>query len=104
MDYNAYWNRVRKLIKAHNISVEEFAKYIHIPRSTFYAWLRHERSPEIGSVYNIATALGVSVEFLVTGEDEKSAAMRMEQTKTRKTAAVKIKKLVGELQNEMGKI
>jgi hypothetical protein len=68
MDYNAYWNRVRALIKAH---------------------------------YNIATALGVSVEFLVTGKDGKNTAIRMEQTKMRKTSAAKIKKLVGELQNEM---
>ena len=104
MDINAYWERVKVLIKAHKITVGKFAEYIDIPRSTLYSWIQFGFSPEVGTAYNIATALGVSVEYLVTGEDGKSLKVRLEQTETRKTAGDKIKKLVGELQEETEKL
>ena len=55
------------------------------------------------TAYNIATALGVSVEYLVTGIDGKSEELRMKQTVERKTAEDEVKKLVGKLQEEVVK-
>ena len=104
MDIDAYWKRVFKLMKTHKISAEKFAEYIKIPRSTFYSWKRCKRSPEVGTAYNMATALGVSVEYLVTGENGKSVYVQMEQTETRKSAVSNVKKLASELQGEIGKL
>ena len=101
MDINNFWKRVKDLLKAHKISLAKFAEYVNIPESTFYSWLHFSRSPEVITAYNIANALGVSVEYLITGEDRKSEKIRMQQTEARKTATVKIKKLLGEIQEEM---
>ena len=71
MNIEEFWIRVRAQIKAHKINIKQFAEYIGIPVSTFYSWLRYGRSVEVGTAYDIATALGVSVEYLVTGEEKK---------------------------------
>ena len=91
-------------MKAHKISQKQFAEYINVLVSTFYSWQRYGRSVEVGTAYDIARALGVSIEYLVTGVDGKSAEERMERLETRKTAEEEMKKLVGKLQEEMGKL
>jgi len=101
MDINAYWDRVNVLIKAHKISKENFADFIDIPRSTFYAWKRYRRAPELGIAYNIATALGVSVEYLVTGNGGENGQIPIEETEQRKIFLEKVKHLTQELQNEV---
>ena len=101
MDTELFWKRVRDLLKAHKISLADFAKRLNIPLSTFYSWLQYKRSVEVGTAYCIASSLGVSVEYLVTGKSRKSTELRMGQIKERKSAAVTIKKLFVELQKEM---
>ena len=101
MEY--FWIRVIDQIKAHKISREKFAEYLGVPRSTFYYWLKSGIPPDVITAYKIATALGVSIEYLIAGEDKKSEKLRMEQTETRKTTEVQVKKLVEELQKEVVK-
>ena len=98
-----FWERVKNLIKSHKITQEKFVDYIGIPRSTFYDWLRLEMVPDVITAYNIATALGVSLEYLLTGVDRKSEEERMRQTEERKTTEAQVKKLVGKLQEEIVK-
>ena len=98
------WKRVENLIKAHNIDRKKFLEYVGIPRSTYYSWLRNNRSMEIFTAYRIATALGVSLEYLVTGIDGKSAEERMKQTEIRKTVEAEMKKLVVKMQEEVEKL
>ena len=99
-----FWKRVKALLKIHKISQAKFAEYINIPVSTFYSWIRHSRSPEIMTAYNIAMALGVPLEYLITGEDGKGVKIHLEQTETRKSATTRMIKLFGELQEEIKKI
>ena len=96
-----FWSRVRNQIRAHKISQEKFAQYIGVPRSTFFRWQKELISPDVATVYTIATALGVSMEYLLTGEDKKSERIRMEQTEARKTTEAQVRKLVVELQDEV---
>ena len=96
-----FWHRVRKQIKAHKISVVKFTEYIRVPRSTFYNWIRLDIIPDVITAYNIATALGVSLEYLITGEGRKAEKLRMEELEIRKNTEAQVKKLVFNLQNEV---
>ena len=98
-----FWNRVKTQVKAHKISMEKFAEYLNIPRSTFYGWQQFNIYPEVKTAYHIAAALGVSVEYLVTGRDGKSEEQRMKQTEQRKTTEEEVKKLVEKLHEEVVK-
>ena len=101
MDY--FWKRVKDQIKAHKITEEKFAQYLGIPRSTFFRWLKYNVSPEAGTAYAIATALGVSVEYLVTGQDGKSEAERMKQIEERKNTENQVKIMASKLLDEVAK-
>jgi len=96
-----FWRRADSLVKIRKISLEKFAAHIHVPRSTFFRWRQLGLIPDVITAYDIATALGTSVEFLITGEDRKNERLRMEQTQLRKANEVRIKELVGRLQEKV---
>ena len=104
MNTEKFWNRVKAQMKAHKITQVKFAEYIDVPRSTFLRWLKFNISPDVETAYNIATALGVSLEYLVTGENKKAEKIRMEQTEARKSAEIELKKLAGKFQEELLKL
>ena len=103
METNGLWKRVRELVKSHRISQTKFTDYISVSRSTYYYWLRHGISPDIYTAYNISTALGVSIEYLLTGTDNKGEQERMKRTEERKDTESQVKKLVLKLQEEVVK-
>ena len=92
-EIDPFWKRVKTLIRAHKISQEEFASYIGISFNTLKTWFRNNRIPDAYTAHDIAVALGVSVEYLVTGEDRKALEEREKQTLLRKTAALDIEKM-----------
>ena len=92
---------MKEHIKAHKISVEKFALYIDVPRSTLYRWMKDGLSVDVWTVYNIATALGVSLEYLITGKDGHDAEQRMQQIEDYKTRESNVRKLLGKMQEEM---
>ena len=104
MDVVKFWSRVKLQIKAHNLSQAKFAEHIGMRPATFYGWIYHKRIPDIISALYIAAALGVSLEYLVFGEDGKAMRIRAIQVKARKTAAARIKKLNNEIRREIRKI
>jgi transcriptional regulator with XRE-family HTH domain len=99
-----FWIRVKKLIAAHRISQEEFAEYLDVPLATFKGWIHYDRIPGAFTAYRIATALGTSVEYLITGHDGEAAENRMKQTWERKSAAERMRKLADEFQKELTRI
>ena len=104
MNIDGFWERVKLQLKAHKISLKKFAEYIGIPYGTFRSWLYYKRSVEVETAYNIATALGVSMEYLVTGIEGKSAEERARQVEVWKNAGAEMRKLVGKMQEEVGKL
>ena len=98
--YN-FWGRLKDQMKAHKITQEKFAEYIRVPRSTFFRWQQSGILPDLGTAHSMATALGVSLEYLVTGQDRKAEEERMIQTEERKTTEAQVKKLVVQLQEEV---
>jgi len=93
LDVDPFWERVKKLIRAHKISQEKFSAYIGISFNTLKTWLKFNRIPDAYTAHDIAVSLGVSVEYLVTGEDGKAMEIREKEAIDRKTAAADIKKL-----------
>ena len=68
MDIRQFWKRVKDEIKGRRLSRKSFAESVNIPYNTFKSWIYYERSVEVGTAYDIAKALGVSVEYLITGD------------------------------------
>jgi len=74
MDITKFWKRVCDEIKARKISRKKFAESVDIPYNTFKSWLYYNRSIEVGTAYDIAVALGVSLEYLINGYGRKKNA------------------------------
>ena len=99
----AFWDRVKKLIKAHKITQKQFAEYINMPSGTFEGLMYHNREPIVSLALDIATALGVTVEYLVNGNDRDIKDKRLKELADRETA-VRISKLSVQIQKETEKI
>lgn len=69
MDAKTFWNNVKPLIKQRNKTQESLAAELNIPFGTFQGWIAKSILPDVVSAYKIARALGVSVEYLVTGKE-----------------------------------
>ena len=93
LDVDPFWERVKKLARAHKISLEKLAGYVDVSHNTFKGWMQHNRIPDAYTAYDIAVALGVTVEFLVIGADGKASENREREALARKTAAAEIKKM-----------
>ena len=65
----SFWTRTQKLIKEHKISQKKFSELVGINYNTYRCWVYNDRVPDAESAYYIAKALGVSVEYLVSGKD-----------------------------------
>ena len=99
-----FWERTKKLIRAHKISQKNFADYVGINYNTLKFWMCYGFLPIADLACNIADALGVSVEYLVKGADEEAMKVREEEALTRKTAASEIKKMASLIKKNAGLI
>ena len=81
MDAKTFWGNVKPLIKKNNKTQEILASELEIPFGTFQGWIAKSILPDVVSAYKIARALGVSVEYLVTGKETNPAAETLEKIK-----------------------
>ena len=65
--------RIERLIRENNLSQKDFAKDVGTTESAICRYLKDERMPRIDILSNMATALGVSLDYLVTGKETKVA-------------------------------
>ena len=103
MDNNSFWGRVVPLVKAHKMTHRQFAEYIGISPNTFSNWIRYKRIPDTGTAYDMAIALGVTLNYLLGGREAKIADWRMKELAAR-NAAAHILDLVNEIQRETRKL
>jgi len=95
---------VKKLIKVHKVSQKEFSEYIGVHYNTVKSWIYFNRIPDADTAYDIASALGVSVEYLVRGNDGEAVKNRQMETLSRKTAAQNIMKMVKKIEKNVAVI
>jgi transcriptional regulator with XRE-family HTH domain len=70
MEQIFFWSRVKKELKAHRCSQKYLAEYVGIALQTLRGWIHYDRIPDAITACYIAEALGVTVEYLVRGNEE----------------------------------
>ena len=95
MNINEFWNRVKILIKAHNVGQKQFAAHIDVPLDTLKGWLFYNRIPDVFTAYRIATSLGVPLDYLVFGKENDTT----EEEKKKRSA---VKEAAARIQNDIG--
>lgn len=63
-----FWVNTINLLKVKGISNHDLARRANIPYQTLVAWIKNDRCPRADEAYSIASILGTTVEFLVTGK------------------------------------
>lgn len=71
-----FWDRVRSEIKGQRTTQEWLSGKAGISFNTFQGWIAKGRLPDVEQAQAIAYALGVTVEYLVTGSDTEDAWIR----------------------------
>lgn len=67
---NSIGNRIRTTREQRGISASQFAKLVGVSPTAVSNWENNNMEPRPASLANIARALGVTTEFLLTGADE----------------------------------
>ena len=63
--------RIAQLLKESGYTQKEFALMCGVTEAAMCRYLKNEREPKIDVVANMATALNTTVEYLITGKEEK---------------------------------
>ena len=79
IDYSCYmttefWNRINSLIKEKKMTQETLSEVAGVKYQTLRNWSARDIFPQAPEAVRIASALGVSVEYLVTGDNPKDHA------------------------------
>jgi transcriptional regulator with XRE-family HTH domain len=100
MAVNTFWGRVKPLVKAHQFTQKQFADYLGVPIRTLEGWIHYSRIPDTRVIYDIAAALGVTIDYLMTGKDRNIAEKRRQEL-TARIAAARIAELTAEIQRKV---
>ena len=100
MDKDTFWGRAKPLIKAHNMTQEQFAKRLGFSPHTVRNWIYHNRVPELSAAYDIAFTLGVTLEYLLGGKNKDITEIRLREIESRKAAA-RILKMMEKIQEQL---
>ena len=68
MNRDAFWQRIKSLLKEKGLTQETAAKACHIPYNTFRKWVSRKMIPPLNYAYRLSTFLGVSLEYLISGQ------------------------------------
>jgi DNA-binding XRE family transcriptional regulator len=90
-----FWERVKVLIKRKKITQKKLAAQIRISYGTMRYWIDYGLLPSVITAFNIADALGTSVEYLVWGKEKRSPKIGKIAINNRKDNAKTNRKIVG---------
>ena len=74
MDVKSFWLRIKQLLKKTKTTQKELATFIGVSQRTMENWIYRGDYPLITEGYRMAKFFNVSVDFLVTGKEEKKLA------------------------------
>lgn len=69
----AFWENVNREIKKINTTQEWLSTKAGIKYMTFKGWVAKDVLPRVDDAVKLSKALGVSVEFLISGKDESTS-------------------------------
>ena len=99
-----FWERVKRLLAVHKTCQKEFADYIGVSQRTLEGWIRYKRIPNALYSCSIAEALGVTVEYLLRGNEDGALEKRLKETEERKEASAAMDKLIYRMALENSKL
>lgn len=65
--------RIQKLMKDNELTQRELASMVGVTEAAMSRYLKDEREPKSEIIANIATALGTTIDYLVTGENDNNS-------------------------------
>jgi len=71
-----FYARVKHLVKESNLSLQEFLFSVGIKQSSYYSLQQAGNLPRADEALAIAQALGVTVEYLVSGNNPNTTAQK----------------------------
>lgn len=72
-----FWKRVEEMIITKNITLKKLSDDSGIAYESLRSYRRFGSEPSVTNAYVIAKALGVSIDYLLTGETDKNVATRV---------------------------
>jgi len=72
MKFNLFWIRVQRVLKIRMLGMGQLARHLQISEETLRNWIYWQNIPDVLIACSISELLGVSVEYLVTGEEVRS--------------------------------
>ena len=70
MNAEFFWKMVKKEVERQQTSFEWLYRKTQIPKGTFSSWKNRNIIPRADEAFRIAGALKVSVEYLLTGDEQ----------------------------------
>ena len=67
---SVFWKKALSIMEDHQLRKKDLIDGIGVPGSTFHTWIKKDKVPPADDAVKIADKLGVSVTFLVTGDNE----------------------------------
>ena len=74
-----FWNKVLSLMNEQGLRKLDVIKRLNIPGSTFHTWVKRDCLPQVDDALHLADLLGVSVRYLVTGQDPAELPYRVKE-------------------------
>jgi transcriptional regulator with XRE-family HTH domain len=71
MNAEFFWKMVKKEVERQQTSFEWLYRKTRIPKGTYSSWKNRNIIPRADEAFRIAEALKVSVEYLLTGADQR---------------------------------
>ena len=70
MNRDAFWKRIKTLIKEKGVTQETAAKACRLSPNTLRKWMSRRMIPPLSYAYYLSSFLGVSLEYLITGKEK----------------------------------
>jgi len=74
MKMNAFWLRVKTLIKEKGVTQDVAARAIGLSPNTFRSWMSRNMVPPLSYAYKLARYFGVNLEYLINGKVPRKAS------------------------------
>lgn len=70
MNEENFWLRVKELLKNQGITQKELSKKLELNDRAVDSWVQKGNVPGVFDCYKISQILGVSIDYLLTGEED----------------------------------
>jgi transcriptional regulator with XRE-family HTH domain len=64
-----FWDRIRELLRIHKLTLADLSKELNLSPSFLSVAMTRKSSPRVDFAYAVAKRFGVTINWLVTGED-----------------------------------